>query len=376
MKARRLLLAAALAAAPAFAQQNVDISGAEFQSGAGDAKFATLGREAAKSGKRIVVTAPQEWHGKIAAKIRAGGSADVVLRDGFYENVLVRVEDKPAEPPKEAPKEAKTEPRPEPKPARVAAERIPVDVPGPKPTLPPPPPAPAPAPVVSAPPPAPAPAPVATPPPVVKQAPAIAVAAPAPAPAASPKPDIAKIQVRMEQSLNNGREAEGPLTVSGLQGGDFIFVDGPVRAVVRRESLRPRMFWLDGELDLRRTELKELSTNRYQVIEPIRGENYSLREDRSEQAKALVAAEPPANSPVRATFERDFNDGHPIGNTIAVEKLRSGDLVYVGKSMAVVVRREGQSLSRFWLDGTLDLSQSGLQKDGANKYKVVSDTIR
>ncbi len=54
----------------------------------------------------------------------------------------------------------------------------------------------------------------------------------------------------MEQSLNSGREAEGPLSVSSLQPGDFIFVDGPVRAVVRRESLRPRMFWLDGDLDL------------------------------------------------------------------------------------------------------------------------------
>src|SRR5689334_2288776 len=84
MKARKLLLAAALAAAPAFAQQNIDISGADFQSGAGDARLTTLGREAAKSGKRIVVTAPQEWHAKIAAKIKAGGGADVVLKDGFY----------------------------------------------------------------------------------------------------------------------------------------------------------------------------------------------------------------------------------------------------------------------------------------------------
>jgi hypothetical protein len=78
---------------------------------------------------------------------------------------------------------------------------------------------------------------------------------------------------------------------------------------------------------------------------------------------------------VRATFERDLNDGHPIGSTIAVDKLRSGDLVYTGKGSAVIVRREGRTLSRFWLDGTLDLGQSGLIKDGASKYKVVSDTI-
>jgi hypothetical protein len=378
MKARRLLLAAAFVAVPAFAQQNVDISGKDFESGAGDAKFATLGRQAAASGKRIVVTAPPEWHAKIAAKIRSGGAADVVLKDGFYENVLVRVEDKPAEPPK--PEPPKAEPRPEPKPApRAAVERVPVDVPGPKPTLPPPLAAPAPkaAPVVTAPPPAPvASPPVAlkqapTPAPVVKPAPATAAATAAPA-----KPDVAKIQKRLEDSLNNGREAEGPLSVAGLQAGDFIFVDGPVRAVVRRESLRPRMFWLDGELELRRTELKELGPNKYQVIEPIRGDIYSLRDEKSDQPKQLIATEPPDNSPGRASLERDYNDGHSIGGSITVEKLHAGDIVYAGKGMAVVVRREGQALTRFWLEGTLDLAQPGLQKDGANKYKVISDTLR
>jgi len=44
--------------------------------------------------------------------------------------------------------------------------------------------------------------------------------------------------------------------------------------------------------------------------------------------------------------------------------------------MAVVVRREGPKLTRYWLEGTLDLGQPGLQKDGTNKYKVISDTIR
>ena len=367
MKARKLLLAAALVAGTAFAQQNVDISGKDFESGAGDGRFASIGRQAAASGKRIVVTAPKEWHGKIAAKIRAGGAADLVLKDGFYENVLVRVEDKPAEPPKPEPKaEARVEPKPTPK----AVARVPDEVPGPKPTLPPPVAAVEPAPV-AAPPPAPkavAPAPVAPP--------AATVATRAPVSPASAKPDIAAIQKRLEQSLNNGRAAEGPISPSGLAPGDFIFVDGPVRAVVRRESLRPRMFWLDGDLDLRRTELKELGTNRYQVIDAIHGDIYSLRDERTDQAKMLVATEPPDNSPVRATFERDYNDGHPIGADIAIEKLRAGDIVYVGKGMAVVVRREGQSLTRYWLEGSLDLGQSGLLKDGANKYKVVSDTVR
>jgi outer membrane biosynthesis protein TonB len=377
MNARKWLLAAALVAAPAFAQQNVDVSGADFHSGKGDARFVAIGREAAQSGKRVVVTAPKEWHAKIAAKIRAGGAADLVLKDGFYENVLVRVEDKPAEPPKPEPKaepkaEPKPQPKPEPKPApppepkpapRATADHVPLEVPGPKPTLP------LPAPAVAAPP--------RTVAPVAAPAPAAAaVQKVAAKPAAPAKPDAMAIRKRMEQSLNNGRGADGPLSVSNVIVGDFIFVDGPVRAVVRRESLRPRMFWLEGELDLRRTELKELGPNRYQVIEAIRGSNYSLRDDRAEESRTLAASVPADNSPVRATFEHDYNDGHSIGDTIAVEKLRVGDVVYTGKGVAVVVRREGAALSRFWLTGTLDLGQTGLQKDGANKYKVISDTIR
>jgi len=375
MKARQWILAAALSAGTAFAQQNVDISGKDFNSGAGDARLTTLGRQAAASGKRIVVTAPAEWHAKIAAKIRAGGAADIVLKDGFYENVLVRVEDKAAEAPKPEPKPepAKPEPKPEPKPAprpatpapapAPAQVRAPVEVPGPKPTLPAPIPAPAPqaAPIAATP--APAPTPVA-PAPVAQ------------APAAAPKPDEAAIKKRFEQSLNNGHEAEGPIQVANLQSGDFIFVDGPVRAIVRREALRPRLFWLDGELDLRRNELKQLGDNRYQVMDVIRGDNYSLRGQRADQSQDLIATEPAANAPARAALERDYNDGRAIGETIAVEKLRSGDIVYTGKGVAVVVRREGPSLARYWLTGTLDLGQSGLQKDGANKYKVVSDTIR
>ena len=238
MKGRKLLLAVALAAGTAFAQQNVDISGKDFESGAGDARFASIGRQAAASGKRIVVTAPQQWHGKIAAKIRAGGAADVVLKDGFYENVLVRVEEKPAEPPKPEPK---AEARAEAKPVVKTVARVPDEVPGPKPTLPPPVAAAEPAPIVAPPPvpvAAPAPKPVAPSPP-----PATAVATRAPVAAAPAKPDIAGIQKRLETSLNNGRAAEGPISASALQPGDFIFVDGPVRAVVRRESLRPRMFW-------------------------------------------------------------------------------------------------------------------------------------
>ena len=112
---KKLALAAALVATSAVAQENTDISGANFQSGKADAALATLGRKAAASGSRLVITAPKEWHAKIAAKVRAGGKADLVLRDGFYETVLVRVEDKSAV--------KETAAAPEPDRARVEAQR-------------------------------------------------------------------------------------------------------------------------------------------------------------------------------------------------------------------------------------------------------------
>ena len=58
---KRLILASALAAAgSASAQENTDISGANFQSGKADGTLATLGKQAAASGSRLVITAPAE----------------------------------------------------------------------------------------------------------------------------------------------------------------------------------------------------------------------------------------------------------------------------------------------------------------------------
>jgi hypothetical protein len=63
-----------------------------------------------------------------------------------------------------------------------------------------------------------------------------------------------------------------------LQSGDTIYVDGSERAVMRREGNRQTMYWLDGNLDLRRTELKAVAPNKYQVLSEIRGEGALRRE--------------------------------------------------------------------------------------------------
>lgn len=270
---KRFVLASALLAGPALAQHNTDISGEAFLSGSGDATLVTMGRQAAASGKRLVITAPGEWHARIASKVNAGGKVDLVLRDGFYETVLVRIEDKPAEAPK--PK-ADAKPEPTPVPARVAAAPVPA-----KPA------------VVPMPAPAPTPAPVEAPsvPPPVAAPPVAAVSAPAPAPAPEP-----------------------------------VVEETPPAAPAA--------------------------------------------------ATEVVANEPGDLNPQRKSLEESYNLGKRITGVLTPDKLRNGDVIYTGDGAAVVVRRDGTAMLRYWLEGRIELERRGLQRDGNNKYRVLSDGLR
>lgn len=373
---KKLMLASALVATSAIAQQNTDISGANFQSGGADATLASLGRQAAASGNKLVITAPADWHAKIAAKVHAGGNASLVLKEGFYENVLVRIEDKSAKPaaaePEKTTKADVEKSRAEAEKAKAEAEKSRAEAEKAK-----------------------AEAEVAKSQAEAEKAKAQAeaakaqaqqaetaraVAAAKPAPVAASQPaapavDIDAIHSRLEQSLNEGRVAKGPLAVSALQQGDMLYVDGPVRAVSRREGNRQSLYWLDGDLDLRSAELKVVATNRYQVLSSVRGDG-SLRREANQTAGAIDASEPAADAAARLTLEKNLNDGHTITQTLVPAKLHSGDVIYTNGTAAAVLRREGRDLTRFWLVGSLDLTQTGIQADGANKYKVLNDTVR
>lgn len=382
---RKLVLASALVAGSALAQQNVDISGANFQSGGADATLADLGRKSAASGNRLIITAPPEWHARIASKVRAGGAADLVLRDGFYENVLVRVQakgaDKAAEPAARADAErsraeadrAKAEAeksRAEAEKAKAEAEKLRAEAERAKfeAEL-------AKAQAAQA-----AAAQAAAAEAAAKQAPK-PVAAPAASsapvaakPVASTSGDVDAIRRKFEQSLNGGRSADGSLTVLRLQSGDTLYVDGPVKAVTRREGRRLAMYWLEDELDLRRTELRPLASDRYQVVSTIRGE--ARLRDEGAVANVVEAREPGADAAGRLALEKSLNDGHGVTQTTTPSKLGKNDMLYVDGDAVLVVRRIGRDLARSWLVGSIDLNQTGIQADGPNRYKVLSDTVR
>ncbi|MEO7326627.1 MAG: hypothetical protein ABIW82_17535 [Dokdonella sp.] len=378
---KKFMLASALVATSAMAQQNTDISGANFQSGGADATLASLGRQAAASGNKLVITAPADWHARIAAKVHAGGNASLVLKEGFYENVLVRIEDKSAKPaaaePEKTTKADVEKSRAEAEKAKAEAEKSRAEAEKAK-----------------------AEAEIAKSQAEAEKAKAEAEAAkaqaqqaeaaraaatpkPAPTPApvaaaakpAAPAVDINEIHGRLEQSLNDGRAASGPMPVSSLQQGDMLYVEGPVRAVSRREGNRLSLYWLEGDLDLRSAELKVVATNRYQVLSSVRGDG-GLRREANQTAGSINSSEPAVDAPARLALEKNLNDGHAITQTVEPAKLHSGDIIYTNGPTAAVVRREGRDLTRFWLVGSLDLTQTGIQADGANKYKVLNDTVR
>jgi chemotaxis protein histidine kinase CheA len=388
---KRILFAAALFSGAACAQ-TVDINGKDFISGAGDERLADIARQAAASGKKLVVTAPTYWQDKVAAKLHAGAAnANVQMSEGFFENVLVRVEDAKASPAKpdtakadaaraeqaradqaradaaraesvrsEAAREeaeradaaraeaaraeaAKAEAA-RAEAARIEAARVEAAR-------------------VEA-------ARVAAEKAAVAQAEEAKVQA-----AKAAQNHLAQIKQGMEKNLNEGRPADGTISVEQLQKDDVLFVDESVRGVVRRGGARAQLFWLDGDLNLDRVELIPDGPNRYKLAEPVR--NLANPVLRSHEANVhFTGAVPPADSAERKSLQQQFAEGRDITGTLRPADLRQGDVIYLGKGAAVVTRRSGNEMLRSWLDGELSLGQSGLLKQSAGAYRVLTDTVK
>ncbi|MBS0516198.1 MAG: hypothetical protein JSS16_12095 [Proteobacteria bacterium] len=387
----------ALATGASYAQ-DLAIDGKDFESGAADAKLAEIARQAAASGKTVVVTTPPYWQTKVANKIRSvAPGVQVKTSDAFFENVLVRIVD--------GEKPAKSEPvATAPKPVEKVAEAAPVPKPAPRvETAPAVPVAPstgkvteaaakaepaqvaiarlAPAATAAAPQAKPPAGAAAMPAPSAlgnASAPAVEVASISPPPTvAATRPgmtaaDIAVIKHAFENQFNLGQPASGDIRPGLLRKGDEIFIRGPVRAVVRRERSRVQLFWVDGEINLERAELMKTDANRYRVDEPLRDvANPSLRAMHSEP-KMFTAHIPAAK--VRADMERHFNDAKIITARMAPVDLRYGDLFYVYRNHAVVFRRTELGFDRYWLEGEIDLNQSGVIKSG-DAYRIVSEKL-
>jgi hypothetical protein len=381
---KRILLASALLSTAALAQQ-VDISGKDFLSGAGDARLADIARQAAASGKKVVVTAPKYWQDKVSAKLHAGAAnVNVQMSEGFFESVAVRIDEGKAAPVKAEPAPAADTARADAAraaalkadaakadAARAEAERADV--------------ARAEAARAEA-----AKAEAARAEAARAEAARAEAARAEAAKAEAARAEVAKaeaakaaaakaaadkvaaVRQRMEKGLNEGKPAEGTISATDLQKDDFVAVDGDIRGVVRRSGVHTQLFWLEGDLNLDRVELVPLDGGRYKVIEPMRG-TVTLRT--REKTQNFSAKVPASGSADRKSLQQQYAEGKDIAGSLHPSDLRQGDIVYTGNGCAVVVRRAGIDLLRYWLEGDVNLGQTGLIKQG-NAYRVLTDTIK
>jgi len=389
---------AALFVAGAALAQEAAISGADFTGGKADAQLGAIGKQAAASGKAVVITAPAYWQAKAAAKVRAGARdkpLTIRFSNGFYENVLVRVEAPAPKPVTEAKPEtaskiaAKTKPQTKPEPKMVKADTAPRPVskpvaaapsrsgaapaphaaapsgsprPATRPDIPPSQPAPPPSRIVAV--------------PQVSQQPQVV---PIPTSAASPtgvKSELPGVQAatgaaprqRMLSALNDGRPAAGELREAQLQSGDQVYSDGSTFAVVRLEGLRRSFYWLTGPVDLQRVQYSPQGNGRYLVTGSI--DPKAPPAHRSETRRVVDAHVPAAHDTTRAALERQYNNGQSVTNSLHVRELQPEDRLLIDGKTILVVRREGNLMTRYWLEGSIDLGQAGVRKTDQNLYEV------
>lgn len=380
---KRLLLTILLTASGAVHAQDVLIPGRLLTAGKADVQLAQIAREAASEHKVLVVNAPSYWQARIAKAIHAADpAAEIRFNDSFFEHVLIRLSDRSA-PPAEAPVPPPVVVRAMPPrhvahaseshaaapPATTHAERVAVapaapaafSVPHASRT-----------PVAMAPA---APAASALPAPV-KPRPVRAKPVPA-APAAAvleASRDSSAVEAELRQEmrhvLNADRPAFGELHESQLEPGDVVYVNGDLRAVVRRDALGQAMYWLTGNVNLERAQYRPLGQGRYEVIGSI-DPMAPLQLRSGTDAAVLDCRVPDAASPVRAQLQRLYADGRGVDAKRGVSDLRSGDVLYTGTGAALIVRQDSYGRSRYWLVGRLALGQSGLQRIGPNVYRVI-----
>ena len=318
---KRILFTGALFAAGTASAQEVAISGKDFLSGAGDAKIAEIARQAAASGKVVVITAPKYWQDKAAAKVHAGraqcqrASERWVFRKrdgaGRGQSCAKAGRDARAEGRTRTPggrgasaqSRAKDQVAASPK---TGASRS----------------------NVAAPPPA----------PVSRSKPAARASAGNAAAATL----LLRRQRRCCTAARSGSQADASASRSGdrdqaapraesqwrqvggrhlagcaIAEGRPLFVDGPVRAVVRRFGPRTQLFWLEGDLNLERAELVPTGNDRYRVSEPIRDvANPTLRAPASNAPLKFTGNVPAPELAGATTLQQQYNEAHEIAESL------------------------------------------------------------
>lgn len=171
-----------------------------------------------------------------------------------------------------------------------------------------------------------------------------------------------------------GVASPGQPETGGPGGSSRPDIDRPATNVpeIRVERPKARLPQADARESSRRARLE-------------RGEERPAARPRPEPAetpessdKAMARAEKPAPaaetddagaSDERRRFERLYNDGRTIRQTLSADELKKEDLIFAGTHHNVVVRR-GISTSVFWLDG--EPPEDRIEHQERNRYAVVA----
>ena len=184
----------------------------------------------------------------------------------------------------------------------------------------------------------------------------------------------AAARASLSERLNNGQEIYKTLSVSQLRRGDQLFVTDGIIAVVRRSRVGRNAYWLDGNLNLDREEIRRERAGKYEVLRRVDEEDDVVSEqaDTATEERVEIAADDSASDDEseRTEMEARYNEGRPIESTVSVAGLLPDDRLYVGDSLIVVIRRDKISLKRYWLDGEIDLSADELERVGNRRYRV------
>lgn len=408
--------------------EEIDIPSEDLLSGQADERLKAIGERVATEGKSIQVTVPSYWKDMVTEQLRASEAAanlELTYRDTFIESVIVRISDeplavtsRPASTP--APKPVAQTPKP------VAPDAPAVDrrasretaqgqlreqaeemrneravpqkqeIPDVAPTV-----------TMSRPsdvlgesgaePSTKTIEPVAvedTDPivedledmPVTEQQVAALPAEEKPEEVSAPEPEVetatevvavedeeAAARASLSERLNNGQEIYKTLSVSQLRRGDQLFVTDGIIAVVRRSRVGRNAYWLDGNLNLDREEIRRERAGKYEVLRRVDEEDaVSEQADPATEERVEVAADDSASDDEseRTEMEARYNEGRPIESSVSVAGLLPDDRLYVGDNLIVVIRRDKISLKRFWLEGEIDLSADELERVGNRRYRV------
>ncbi|MFK7957722.1 MAG: hypothetical protein AB8B96_16600 [Lysobacterales bacterium] len=176
----------------------------------------------------------------------------------------------------------------------------------------------------------------------------------------------------LQERLNRGRPIERSMEVGELRRADVLFSTRGVIAVVRSSGTRQRVYWLEGDINLERPEIKRERAGRYSVLRPL--PKREIPEVAGNKASGPVVAEAPASADPdvaeKRRMEEKFNAGRTVDRELSVAALRPDDVLYVGTGRILVARRVQAKMKRYWLSEAINLELEEIEKTGNRRYRV------